>query len=98
MIFALNRERFPALSAGIVGAVLLHNAIGFLMGFLLGRAAGLDSRLAKTLSVEVGMQNSGLATVLALKFFSPLAALPPAIFSLSQNLMGVVLSAFFRRI
>ncbi len=98
VIFALNRERFPALSAGIVGAVLLHNAIGFLMGFLLGRAAGLDSRLAKTLSVEVGMQNSGLATVLALKFFSPLAALPPAIFSLSQNLMGVVLSALFRRI
>jgi len=44
------------------------------------------------------MQNSGLSTVLALKFFSQLSALPSAVFSLSQNILGVLLSFIFRRI
>jgi BASS family bile acid:Na+ symporter len=96
VIFALNLERLRTADAVIIGGVLLHNSAGFLLGYLFGRAVGLDHRLAKTLSVEVGMQNSGLSTVLAIKFFSALAALPSAIFSLSQNILGVALSPLMR--
>ncbi len=98
VIFALNRERLEEVSLLLLVGVLLHNAGGFLLGYAFGRLFGLDSKLAKTLSIEVGMQNSGLSTVLALKFFSPLAALPSAVFSLSQNILGVLLSFIFRRI
>jgi len=98
VIFALNRDRFSSMTAGVVVGVLLHNITGFLLGYLLGRLMGLDSKLAKTLSIEVGMQNSGLSTVLALKFFSPLSALPSAFFSLSQNVIGVLLAGMFRRL
>ncbi len=98
VIFALNVDKLKSLSFPILIGVLLHNSLGFLLGFLFGKLAGLDTKLAKTLSIEVGMQNSGLSTVLAFKYFSSLAALPSAIFSLSQNLMGVVLSSLFRRL
>ena len=98
VIFALNKERLRDISVLVLGAVLMHNLLGFLLGFLFGKLAGLDNRLAKTLSIEVGMQNSGLSTVLALKFFSQLSALPSAVFSLSQNILGVLLSFVFRRI
>ena len=98
VIFALNKERLREVSLLVLGVVLTHNILGFLFGFLFGWLAGLDNRLAKTLSIEVGMQNSGLSTVLALKFFSQLSALPSAIFSLSQNILGVLLSFVFRRI
>lgn len=98
VIFALNRDKFADLSLTITMMVLIHNLTGFLLGFLFGKIAGLDNKLAKTLSIEVGMQNSGLSTVLALKFFSSLSALPSALFSLSQNLLGVLIAIVFRRI
>ncbi|RLJ71417.1 BASS family bile acid:Na+ symporter [Hydrogenivirga caldilitoris] len=98
VIFALNKEKLQAVSLLILSVVILHNLTGFVLGFLFGKLAGLDNKLAKTLSIEVGMQNSGLSTVLALKFFSQLSALPSAVFSLSQNILGVLLSVLFRRI
>ena len=98
VIFALNKERIGGMSLPVLGGVLIHNILGFFLGFLLGRLMGLDNRLAKTLSIEVGMQNSGLSTVLALKYFSELSALPSAIFSLSQNILGILLSIPFRKL
>ena len=98
VIFALNKQRVEDINAALLAGVMIHNLGGFLLGFLLGKATGLDNRRAKTLSIEVGMQNSGLSMVLALKFFSPLSALPSAVFSLTQNLLGVLLSFLFRRL
>ncbi len=98
VIFALNKDRLEELSLLVLSAVLIHNLLGFSLGFLFGKLVGLDNKLAKTLSIEVGMQNSGLSTVLALKFFSQLSALPSAVFSLSQNILGVLLSFAFKRI
>ena len=96
VIFSLNIERLKDAKALIFLAVLIHNSSGFLLGYIFGRVAGLDHKLAKTLSVEVGMQNSGLSTVLAIKFFTSLSALPSAIFSLSQNIIGVALAPIMR--
>ena len=62
------------------------------------KLAGLDKVRAKTLSIEVGIQNSGLAVALALKYFSSLSALPGALFSLVQNVNGLLLSALYRKL
>ncbi len=97
-IFAVNIEVIKEVSGILLTAVLIHNISGFLFGFLFGIIAGLDFKRAKTLSIEVGMQNSGFSAVLAVKFFTKTTALPSAVFSLSQNLIGVILSFFFRKI
>ena len=97
-IFALNVEVIKEVSLLIVLVVLLHNILGFILGYAFGVLVGLDKTKAKTLSIEVGLQNSGLSAVLAIKYFSKVAAIPSAIFSLSQNLLGVLLSLLFRRL
>ncbi len=97
-IFALNLDVIKKVSLTIISVVLIHNILGFLLGYAFGVLVGLDKKSAKTLSIEVGLQNSGLSAVLAIKYFSKIAAVPSAIFSLSQNLLGVIISLFFRRL
>ncbi|EJG0095146.1 bile acid:sodium symporter family protein [Staphylococcus pseudintermedius] len=61
--------------------VVIHNAIGYLLGFWFSHLFKLNYTDQKTVSIEVGMQNSGLAASLATVHFNPLAAVPGAIFS-----------------
>ncbi|SEQ55952.1 bile acid:Na+ symporter, BASS family [Faunimonas pinastri] len=76
-------------------AVVLHNGIGLLSGYWGGRLLGFDEAVCRTLALEVGMQNSGLAATLGKIYFSPLAALPGAIFSVWHNLSGSLLAGFW---
>lgn len=87
------------ISAGFVVlvAVILHNGFGLLLGYLAARAARLDQRARRALAVEVGMQNSGLAASLAAAHFSPLAALPAAVFSVWHNLSGAIFAMIMGR-
>lgn len=78
-------------------AVVLHNGFGLLLGYLAARIAGLDAASRRALAFEVGMQNSGLAATLAKAHFSPLAALPSAVFSVWHNVSGAVAAAYFAR-
>lgn len=78
-------------------AVVLHNAGGYLLGYLSGRVMGYEAPVRRTMSVEVGMQNSGLAASLAAQYMTPLAALPAAVFSVWHNLSGAILAALCRR-
>ncbi len=98
VVLSLNVENLKKMDLMLLLAVFLHNILGFLLGFLFGRLFGLDNKLSKTLSIEVGIQNSGLAVALAIKHFSPLASLPPAIFSLLQNVNGIIVSSIYKRI
>lgn len=84
----------------IVIVVILHNMLGYFTGFLVGKAAGGDTAKVKALSIEVGMQNSGLASSLALTHFAnyPLAAVPGALFSVWHNISGGILASFYSRI
>lgn len=97
IIVALNADRLTELSLLLLLAVMLHNLFGLVLGYTLSRVAGYAPRECRTLAIEVGMQNSGLAVALALKYFSPLAALPGALFSIWHNLSGSILAAFWSR-
>jgi BASS family bile acid:Na+ symporter len=79
----------------VLVAVVLHNGLGLLGGYWGGRLLGFEENVCRTLALEVGMQNSGLAAALGKIYFSPLAALPGAIFSVWHNLSGSILAGFW---
>lgn len=77
--------------------VLCHNSLGYLLGWTAGRLARFGRAKKRTLSIEVGMQNAGLATVLAATFFAaqPLAVLPCAISCAWHSISGTLLAGLF---
>ncbi|MCF7645691.1 bile acid:sodium symporter family protein [Bacillus subtilis] len=77
--------------------VVLHNGIGYLLGFTAAKLTGMSLAKRKAIAVEVGMQNSGLGAALANAHFSPLAAVPSAIFSVWHNISGALLANYFAR-
>ena len=97
IIVALNRESLATVGLVVIGAVVLHNGVGLLAGYGLGKLLTGDERTARTLAIEVGMQNSGLAVALAVKYFGAAAALPGALFSVWHNLSGSLLAAWWSR-
>lgn len=97
IVVALNAPRLQTVGLLLVMAVILHNAAGLITGYWATKLLGYDSTIARTLAIEVGMQNSGLSVALAMKFFSPLAALPGALFSLWHNLSGSLFAAYWNR-
>jgi BASS family bile acid:Na+ symporter len=97
IITALNVNHSAQLGATVLLAVFLHNAIGLFSGYSGARMLGYSARECRTLAIEVGMQNSGLAVALALKHFSAVAALPGAIFSIWHNLSGSALAYFWAK-
>lgn len=95
IIVGLNAPRLATVGPLLALAVVLHNGLGLAAGYALSRLLGAGVREARTIAIEVGMQNSGLAVALALKFFTPVAALPGAVFSLWHNLSGAALAAWW---
>jgi BASS family bile acid:Na+ symporter len=82
----------------IFAVVVLHNGIGYLLGYLAARATGLSVAKRKAIAIEVGMQNSGLGAALANAHFSPVAAVPSAIFSVWHNISGALLANYFAQV
>jgi BASS family bile acid:Na+ symporter len=97
IIVALNREQLADIAAGLFVIVALHNLAGLAGGYWIARWLGQDRRISRTLAIEVGMQNSGLAVALAVKYFSAAAALPGALFSVWHNLSGSMLAGHWSR-
>lgn len=87
------------LSAGLLVllAVILHNGLGLLLGYGAGVLMRVPADARRTMAIEVGMQNSGLAGGLAKQYFTPEAALPAAVFSVWHNLSGAMFAAYWRR-
>ncbi|MEX6129018.1 bile acid:sodium symporter family protein [Staphylococcus saprophyticus] len=77
----------------IFAVVILHNIVGY----TLARIFKLERADKKAVSIEVGMQNSGLAVSLATVHFSPLAAVPGAVFSLVHNITGPILAKYWNK-
>ncbi|MGB1800475.1 MAG: bile acid:sodium symporter family protein [Gammaproteobacteria bacterium] len=93
VIVAKNNSKLPELGWLLFCAVVLHNFLGLMIGYVIPRFIGYDKMTCKTLAIEVGMQNSGLAVVLANQYFSAIAALPGALFSVWHNISGAILAA-----
>ena len=95
-----NSEKILTCGAVILAVVVLHNIIGYALGFALGKMLKLPMPQAKALSVEIGMQNSGLAASLAGTAFPELAmaTVPGAVFSVWHNISGAILANIFNRL
>ncbi|BAB04577.1 bile acid:sodium symporter family protein [Halalkalibacterium halodurans] len=96
-VVGANQANLMSGAALLFLAVMLHNVFGLLLGYLTAKFVGLDESTRRAISIEVGMQNSGLGAALAGNHFSPLAALPSAIFSVWHNISGPVLVSIWSR-
>lgn len=99
-VVAASAEKIAETALIIFLVVALHNCIGYLCGYLLGKVFGMKLAQKKTLAIEIGMQNSGLAAALAAKLaasgaINPIAAVPGAVFSVWHNISGPILATFF---
>ena len=99
IIISANASRLLAGGLLIVLVVVLHNVCGLGLGYLTGRLLGLSEPKKRAIAIEVGMQNSGLASSLATIHFAayPLATVPGAIFSVWHNISGAIVAYLFRK-
>jgi BASS family bile acid:Na+ symporter len=95
IIVGLNQQKILSNGLLILGAVVVHNLLGFALGYLFARMFGMSLAKRKAVMLETGMQNSGLGAALAAAHFSPLAAVPSALFSVWHNLSGSALATWF---
>ncbi len=96
-VVAGNQQKIAETGLTIFAVVVLHNSLGYLIGYLFGKMFGMNLAKKKAIAIEVGMQNSGLGASLAVAHFSPLAAVPSAIFSVWHNISGPILATIFSR-
>ena len=97
-VIAGGRDQIIAAGPRLVLAVISLHTLGFVVGYLAGRVAMRGELPARTVSIEVGMQNTGLGVVLAQQnFASPLVAIPSALASVFHSLVGSLVAAWWRR-
>lgn len=94
-----NAEKIMSTGTIVFVVVILHNLLGYACGFGIGKALRMGPSKTKAISVEIGMQNSGLATSLAGTAFPDLAmaTVPGAIFSVWHNISGAILANIYNR-
>ena len=99
IVVAHNADRLMTAGLLVVLVVMLHNMLGLGVGYLVGYLLRLPRPKSVALSIEVGMQNSGLATSLAVMHFAafPLATIPGAVFSVWHNISGAIIARIYSR-
>jgi bile acid:Na+ symporter, BASS family len=97
IITAAGRESLLSIGVLLIFAVLLHNLLGYFLGYWSGRIFRMDERSCRTLAIEVGMQNGGLASALALGMGKvATTGLAPAVFGPLMNITGSSLATWWR--
>jgi BASS family bile acid:Na+ symporter len=96
VIVGLNHDHLNVAGVVLI-AVIAHNALGLGMGYWGSGLKKATNQQRRTVAIEVGMQNSGLAVALAIAHFGPMAAVPGAIFSIWHNVTGPLLATLWRR-
>ena len=93
-----NTEKIMSAGVIILLVVIAHNTLGYIFGFVTGKLLKLNNAKIKAFSVEIGMQNSGLASSLANSAFplTPEAAVPGAVFSVWHNVSGALLASVYK--
>ncbi|KOO07156.1 bile acid:sodium symporter family protein [Vibrio hepatarius] len=97
IVVALNAKQLASIGPIVALAVVLHNGIGLASGYWISRWFGFNHTISRTVALEVGLQNSGLATALAMKFFTPASAVAGTIFSVWHNLSGSLLAGYWAK-
>ncbi|MCP4259422.1 MAG: bile acid:sodium symporter family protein [Planctomycetes bacterium] len=98
IITARSRDDLMTVGFYLIGVAIIHNFIGYILGYWFARAARLDESSCRTVAFEVGMQNGGMASGLAMNVLeSAPAALAPAIFGPWMNVSGSILSTWWHR-
>lgn len=97
-VVAVSKDKIAESGLLIFGVVVLHNCLGYLVGSFAAKLLGLNIADSKAVSIEVGMQNSGLGAALAAAHFNPIAAVPSAVFSFWHNVSGPILANIFSNI
>lgn len=99
IVIAANAHKLLSGGLVILAAVVLHNVCGLGAGYLIGTALRLPAAKRRAISIEVGMQNSGLASSLATLHFAayPLATIPGALFSVWHNISGAIVARLYAR-
>ena len=87
-VVSSNASAFTKSAFLLIFVVIIHNIAGLFLGYYLSKILRLDNKQCKTISLEVGLQNSALASALAILHFNPLSALPGAIYSIVHNISG----------
>jgi len=97
MVIALNKNRLGQVTVLVLVTVVILNIYGMLGGYGVGAAFRMEVRRRRTLAIEIGMQNAGLGTVLALKHFGEKAAIPAAIFVFICIITASVMAELWRK-
>jgi bile acid:Na+ symporter, BASS family len=97
IIIGINESKISTIAISLMLAIACHNLLGLIAGYYFAKLFAYDKTVCKTVAIEVGMQNSGLAVVLAMKYFTPLSALPGAIFSIWHNISGSILAGIWAK-
>jgi len=98
IITARSREQLLTVGLALLGAAVVHNTIGYVLGYWAARLLGFGETVARTVAIEVGLQNGGMASGLAINVLkSSNAALAPAIFGPWMNVSGSILATWWHR-
>ena len=100
VIISVNAQKLLMGGFVIILVVVLHNLSGLCLGWFLGRVLRLSDAKRRAISIEVGMQNSGLASSLANLHFAayPMATIPGAVFSVWHNISGAIVARLYNRL
>lgn len=98
-VVSANAPQLRTCGLLVMLVVILHNLLGYVLGFMAGKLLGMSEPKRKAVSIEVGMQNSGLACSLASSHFSAMAmaTVPGAVFSVWHNISGALLARLYNR-
>ncbi|RIY31536.1 sodium transporter [Psittacicella melopsittaci] len=97
-IIAINSDNISRTGVLVFFLVVVQNAVGFALGFVVSRVLRLDLYDSKAISIEVGMQNSALGVALANAHLTPIAAIPSAVAALWHNVAAPMLASYFARL
>lgn len=92
-----SRDKIIESGLLIFAIVILHNGLGYALGYFLAKLFGMSYEDKKAVAIEVGMQNSGLGASLAAAHFDPVAAVPSAIFSFWHNISGPIIATYWSK-